>query len=135
MPFSPNDPFKDFFDRFFKDQMPREFKQQSLGSGFVIDKDGFILTNNHVVEKSDEIRVRLADEKEFAAKIIGRDPKTDLALIKIDTDQSLVPLPLGNSDDLEVGEWLWRSEIPLVWGYGYGRHCQRKVSSHRDGSV
>lgn len=106
MPFGPNDPFRDFFDRFFKNQMPRDFKQQSLGSGFVIDKEGFILTNNHVVEKSDEIRVRLSDEREFAAKIIGRDPKTDLALIKIETDQSLVPLPLGNSDSLEVGEWV-----------------------------
>ncbi|RJR35161.1 MAG: DegQ family serine endoprotease [Desulfobacteraceae bacterium] len=106
MPFGPNDPFKDFFDRFFKDQMPKDFKQQSLGSGFVIDKEGFILTNNHVVEKSDEIRVRLSDEREFAAKIVGRDPKTDLALIKIDTDQPMVPLPLGDSDNLEVGEWV-----------------------------
>jgi serine protease Do len=106
MPFGPNDPFRDFFERFFNDQMPKNFKQQSLGSGFIIDKEGFILTNNHVVEKSDEIKVRLSDEREFAAKIIGRDPKTDLALIKIDTDQPLVPMPLGNSDILEVGEWV-----------------------------
>jgi len=105
-PFGPNDPFRDFFDRFFKDQMPRDFKQQSLGTGFVIDKEGYIITNNHVVEKADEIKVKLADEREFSAKIIGRDAKTDLALIKIDPDRALVPLPLGDSDKLEVGEWV-----------------------------
>ena len=86
--------------------MPREFKQQSLGTGFIIDKDGFILTNNHVVEKTDEIKVRLSDDKEYLAKIIGRDPKTDLALIKIEPDNSLTPLPLGDSEKLEVGEWV-----------------------------
>ena len=105
-PFGPNDPFKDFFDRYFGDRMPRDFKQQALGTGFIIDKDGYILTNNHVVEKSDDIKVKLANDKEFKAKIIGKDPKTDLALIKIDPDKSLVPLPLGNSDDLEVGDWV-----------------------------
>ncbi len=106
MPFGPNDPFRDFFDRFFKDMIPKEFKQQALGSGFVLDKEGFILTNNHVVEKSDEIKVKLADGKEYLAKIVGRDPKTDLALIKIDADRSLVPLTLGDSDKLEVGDWV-----------------------------
>ena len=105
-PFGPGDPFKDFFDRFFKDQFPREFRQKSLGSGFIIDEKGFILTNNHVVEKTDEIMVRLADEKEFRAEIIGRDPKTDLALIRIKTDHPLKPLPLGDSDKLTVGEWV-----------------------------
>jgi serine protease Do len=105
-PFGPQDPFRDFFDRFFRDQMPREFKQQSLGTGFIIDKDGFILTNNHVVEKTDEIKVRMSDDKEYVAKIIGRDPKTDLALIKIEPDHSLTPLPMGDSDKLEVGEWV-----------------------------
>jgi serine protease Do len=106
MPFGPNDPFRDFFDRFFRDQIPKDFRQQSLGTGVVIDKEGFILTNNHVVEMADEIKVKLADEKEFLAKIVGRDPKTDLALIKIDSDKPLSPLPLGDSDSLEVGEWV-----------------------------
>ena len=105
-PFGPDDPFKDFFDRFFRDQIPKEHRQKSLGSGFIIDKDGFILTNNHVVENTDEIMVKLADEKEFPAKIIGRDPKTDLALIRIETDRPLKPLPLGDSDKLEVGDWV-----------------------------
>ena len=100
MPFGPNDPFRDFFERFFRDQIPKDFRQQSLGTGVVIDKEGFILTNNHVVEMADEIKVKLADEKEFLAKIIGRDQKTDLALIKIDSDKPLSPLPLGDSDSL-----------------------------------
>jgi serine protease Do len=106
MPFGPNDPFRDFFERFFRDQIPKDFRQQSLGTGLIIDKEGFILTNNHVVEMADEIKVKLADEKEFLAKTIGRDPKTDLALIKIDSDKPLSPLPLGDSDSLEVGEWV-----------------------------
>jgi serine protease Do len=105
-PFGPNDPFKDFFDRFFRDQMPRDYKQRSLGTGFIIDRDGYILTNNHVVEGMDEIRVTFSDGKEFNAKIIGRDPKTDIALIRVDPDRALVPLPLGDSDKLEVGEWV-----------------------------
>ena len=105
-PTGPNDPFKDFFERFFGDQIPRNFRQQSLGSGFVIDKDGFILTNNHVVENTDEIKVKLADKREYDAKIVGRDTKTDLALIRIESDQPLVPLSLGDSDKLYVGDWV-----------------------------
>jgi serine protease Do len=105
-PFGPNDPFKDFFERFFRDQTPKDFRQRSLGTGFIIDKDGFILTNNHVVDKTEEIKVKLADEREFNAKIIGRDPKTDLALIRIEPDDQLIPLPLGDSDKLEVGDWV-----------------------------
>jgi serine protease Do len=106
MPFSQNDQFRDFFERFFRDQMPKDFKQRSLGSGFIIDKEGFILTNNHVVEKADEIKVKLSDEREFSAKIIGRDPKTDLALISIEGARNLTPLSLGDSDKLEVGDWV-----------------------------
>ncbi len=100
------DPFKDFFEKFFGERAPKKFKQQSLGSGFIIDKEGFILTNNHVVEKTDEITVTLADERQFRAKIIGRDSKTDLALIRMEADVHLEPLPLGDSDKLEVGDWV-----------------------------
>jgi len=105
-PFGPNSPFNDFFDRYFRDQMPRDFKQEALGTGFIIDKEGYILTNNHVVEKSDDIKVKLADDEEYKAKVIGKDSKTDLALIKIDPDKALNALPLGDSDDLEVGDWV-----------------------------
>ena len=106
MPFGPDDPFRDFFERYFGGQIPREYKQRNLGTGFIIDPKGFILTNNHVVEQSDEIKVKTANDKEYAAEIIGRDPMTDLALIHIDTNVPLIPLPLGDSDQLEVGDWV-----------------------------
>jgi len=105
-PFGENDPFKDFFDRFFRDQVPKDYRQKGLGTGFIIDKDGYIFTNNHVVEKAEEIKVTLSDKREFDAKVIGRDPKTDLALIKIDDAKDLVPVALGDSDKLEVGDWV-----------------------------
>jgi serine protease Do len=116
-PFGPNDPFKDFFERFFGDQVPRDFRQRSLGTGFVIDNEGHILTNNHVVDGTDEIKVRLSDEKEYDAKIIARDPKTDLALIQITSDVSLKPLSLGDSDKLEVGEWVLAIGNPFGLGH------------------
>lgn len=98
-------PFDDFFAPFF-DQPQREYKQQSLGSGFIIDKNGYIVTNNHVIEGADQIKVRLYDEKEYEAEVVGRDPKTDLALIKIEDAPKLHPLPLGDSDQLKVGNWV-----------------------------
>ncbi len=103
-PFS-NDPF---FKRFFNDKfkyfdMPREYKQSGLGSGVIVDKDGYILTNNHVVKDADEIKVKLSDEREFNGKVIGVDPKTDLAVIKIDSNH-LPVIELGDSDKLQVGE-------------------------------
>jgi serine protease Do len=117
MPFGPNDPFREFFDRFFGDQLPKDFRQRSLGSGFIIHKDGLILTNNHVVEKTDEIKVKLADKREFKAEIIGRDPKTDLALIRIKADTPLEPLPLGDSEKLDVGDWVVAIGNPFGLGH------------------
>jgi serine protease Do len=106
-PFDKNDPFRDFFEKFFGDQSPeRDLKQRSLGSGFIIDKDGYIITNNHVIERADQIKVRLADEREFSAEIIGRDTKTDLALIKINSFRDLPSVTLGDSDALSVGDWV-----------------------------
>jgi serine protease Do len=105
-PFGRDDPFSDMFERFFGDRIPRESRRTILGSGFIIDKDGFILTNNHVVEQTDEIKVMLANGKEYDAEIVGRDPKTDLALIRIETEEDLKPLPLGDSEELEVGDWV-----------------------------
>jgi serine protease Do len=97
---------EDFFEKFFGDVPQREFKQRSLGSGFIIDKEGHILTNNHVVEKASAIKVRLKDGKEYDAKVIGRDPKTDIAVIKISAKNELPVVPLGDSENLEVGEWV-----------------------------
>jgi serine protease Do len=105
-PFGDDDHMRDFFDRFFDENQNRNFKQRSLGSGFIIDKDGYIVTNNHVIENADEIVVILNNEKEFDAKIIGRDKNTDLALIKIEPHRKLPVLEFGDSDALKVGQWV-----------------------------
>jgi serine protease Do len=106
-PFGEEDPFNDFWRRFFGGPIPRgPQRQRSLGSGFIIDGDGSILTNNHVVENAQKIVVKLADEQEYEAKVIGRDPKTDIAIIKIEAKTKLTPANLGDSDGLEVGEWV-----------------------------
>ncbi|MBB5348646.1 DegQ family serine endoprotease [Desulfoprunum benzoelyticum] len=97
-----------FFEHFFGPQFrgPHRFQQQGQGSGFIINRDGYILTNNHVVEGADTITVRLSDEREFKAKLVGSDPQTDVAMIKIQDSGNLPTLTLGNSDALEVGEWV-----------------------------
>jgi len=105
-PFGENDPFHDFFERFFGNRPRREFKQRSLGSGFIIDKEGFIVTNNHVVENADKIKVKLSNDREYPATIVGRDTKTDIALLKIENLQDIGIARLGDSDDLKVGEWV-----------------------------
>jgi serine protease Do len=86
--------------------------QEGSGSGFVVSKDGYILTNNHVVDGSDQVTVRLLDRREFKAKIVGTDPNTDLAVLKIDA-KNLVPAPLGNSGAARVGEWVLAVGNPL----------------------
>jgi len=107
-PFGEEDPFNDFWKRFFGGPLPRgRQRQQSLGSGFIIDADGSILTNNHVVENAQKIVVKLlGDDQEYEAKVIGRDPKTDIAIIKINTKANLPTANFGDSDKLEVGEWV-----------------------------
>ncbi|PLX98243.1 MAG: peptidase [Desulfuromonas sp.] len=98
--------FDDFFNRFFQGQPQRERKTSSLGSGFIIDKECYILTNDHVVNGADEIEVKMSDDHSFPAKIIGSDSKLDLALLKIETDHDLPVAKLGNSENLQVGEWV-----------------------------
>ena len=105
-PWGKNSPFKEFFERYFGDDMQREFKQPSLGSGFIIDKAGFVVTNNHVIEDADQIKVKLKDKREYDAKIVGRDPNTDLALLKIESGQNLPTIEMGDSDALKVGQWV-----------------------------
>jgi len=98
------DPFYDFFRR-FAPQMPREHESQSLGSGFVISADGYIMTNAHVVDSADKITVRLTDKREFRAKVIGADRRTDVALLKIEAT-SLPKINVGDPNKLKVGEWV-----------------------------
>ena len=105
-PGSKNRHFRDFFSNPFGNRTPRPHKQSGLGTGFIIDPEGYIVTNNHVVAEADKIKVVLQDERELEATIVGRDPQTDLALIKVASDKDLPAVPLGKSADLEVGEWV-----------------------------
>ncbi len=97
------DGFFDFFSPFHRG--PKQYREQSLGSGVIVSQDGYIITNHHVVEQAEEIRVTLIDRRTFKAKIIGVDPKTDLALIKIN-EKGLPTIPWGNSEKLKVGEFV-----------------------------
>ncbi len=107
----PNSPFRDFFGdefkHFFGDIPQGQLKTHALGSGFIISEDGLILTNNHVVEKADEIRIKTLDGKEYEAKVVGRDPKTDIALVQIKVKGNLPkPAKLGDSEAIRVGDWV-----------------------------
>ncbi|MEJ2643332.1 MAG: DegQ family serine endoprotease [Gammaproteobacteria bacterium] len=108
LPDVPEDsPFGEFFKKFFGDQggQPHEYDAKSLGSGFIISHDGDILTNYHVVEHADSIIVRLSDRREFKAKVIGSDARSDIALLKIDA-KNLPTVKIGSSSKLQVGEWV-----------------------------
>lgn len=111
-------PFSEFLKKFFGEVPDMEIKQQSLGSGFIVDRDGYIITNNHVVAGAQEIKVKLVDGREFKAKVVGRDPKTDLALIKITTIfENLPVLGLGDSDAIRVGDWVLAVGNPFGLGH------------------
>jgi len=103
-------PYGDFFKRLFPDQpnqprSPRTMRIPSSGSGFIIEKDGRILTNNHVIRDASDITVILNDKRKFKAKVVGTDPSTDVAVIKINADGDLPTVPLGDSDDVRIGDW------------------------------
>ena len=126
--------FRRFFDDFFGRQMPKHpknFKQQSLGSGFIISKEGYIITNNHVIEKADEIKVKLneTDKKSYDAKVIGSDKRTDIALIKIDPKGIDLPVaPLGDSEKIRVGEWV----VAIGHPFGYGHTVSNGIVSAKE---
>src|SRR5207253_9520767 len=95
----------EFFERFFRRRQPRE-DVRSTGSGVIVNAEGYILTNNHVVENADSVEVHLSDDRKFQATIVGRDPKTDLAVLKIDASAGALPVAaLGDSDRLRAGQW------------------------------
>lgn len=105
--FGGEDPLDEFFRRFFGDRPPPS-QQRSLGSGFIVSTDGYIITNNHVIANADTVTVRLSEpyHDEYTATVVGADEKTDLALIKIDAKRSLPTLPFGSSESLLVGDWV-----------------------------
>ena len=106
-PFGGNDAAEEFWQRFFGGRAPRGPQRQSgVGSGFIVDADGTILTNYHVVDGAQKLSVTLSDGKSYEAKVVGRDQKSDIAVIKIEAGRNLPAAPLGDSDRLEVGEWV-----------------------------
>ena len=113
--FPPGSPFEEFFKNFGDNN--RQRKAQSLGSGFIIDDDGIVVTNYHVIENAEEIRVVLADETSFKAEVLGQDQKTDIAVLKIDPgDTKLTAVSFGNSDELRVGDWVLAIGNPFGLG-------------------
>jgi serine protease Do len=117
MPDGYQNPMEEYFNRFYGNRKQREFKQQSLGSGFLIDKEGYIVTNNHVVENANKIKVIMKNGKELEATIIGLDSTTDLALIKIEPGQDLPTLKFGDSNLSDVGEWVVAIGNPFGLGH------------------
>jgi serine protease Do len=115
--------------------MPREFQHKSLGSGFIISQDGYILTNAHVVDAADEVVVKLTDKREFKAKVIGADKRTDVALIKIEAS-GLPAVRMGDPGKLSVGEWVvaigspfgFESSVTAGIVSAKGRSCRRRTS-------
>jgi serine protease Do len=117
-------PFNEFFERFFGEghggggpEMPKEFDAQSLGSGFIISEDGYILTAAHVVEGADEVVVHLSDRREFVAEVVGSDKRSDVALLKIDADKLPKVVDIGSTENLEVGEWVLAIGSPFGFGH------------------
>ena len=104
----PDGPYGEFFKRFFRDGMPRPEarRMQGSGSGVIISDEGYILTNNHVVDGAQEVTVTMADQQTYKAQVVGRDAKTDLAVLKIEAKEALPVAPMGNSTDLRVGDWV-----------------------------
>ncbi len=117
-------PFQDFFDEFMErngegappgEQEPR--RSEALGSGFVISADGYIVTNNHVIEGADDIEIEFFSGKSLKAKLVGKDPKTDIALLKVESDTPLPFVPFGDSDVMRVGDWVVAMGNPLGQGF------------------
>jgi serine protease Do len=120
MPDDPQDPQAELFRRFFGMPMmpsPEEQKHTSLGSGFIISRDGYILTNNHVVDGADEVTVRLQDRRTFTAKVVGTDPKYDIALLKVSDGDSLPAVSIGDSRSLKPGQWVLAIGSPFGFDY------------------
>lgn len=127
----PGSPFEEFFKEFFEREPQREpvppRRSVSLGSGFIIDPEGYVVTNNHVIADADEISVIMYDEKEFPAKVVGRDPKTDLALLKIDGDKPFPFVEWADSDQVRVGDWM----IAIGNPFGLGSSVTAGIVSAR----
>ena len=126
--FPPGSPFEDMFKEF---GTPQERKASALGSGFIIDKNGTVVTNNHVIKDADDILVRVSGDKEYKAKIIGKDPLSDIAVLKIDSDDTFKPVKFGNSDIARIGDWVLAIGNP----FGLGGTVTSGIISARNRSL
>jgi len=115
--FGEGDVFEEFFKRFFPNDREREFRKKGLGSGFIVSKDGYIVTNNHVISRAEDIQVVLYDGSRYTAKIVGQDVKTDLAVLKIKPEKKLKPVSFGDSRRLRIGDWVMAIGNPFGLGY------------------
>lgn len=118
--FPPGSPFEEFFNEFFDRDQQNDRPQRrasSLGSGFVIDPEGYVVTNNHVIAEADQITVTFLDDTEYEAEIIGRDTKTDLALLKIQRDEPFPSVGWADSDAVEIGDWMVAIGNPFGFGF------------------
>ena len=125
--------FKDFFERYGNGEgdAPQQRRPTSLGSGFIVDASGYVVTNNHVIAEADAIFIRLDDDTEYEAQVVGVDPKTDIALLKVEAEDDLPFVTLGNSDDVRVGEWVLAIGNP----FGFGSSVTAGIISARQRDI
>ncbi len=126
--FPPGSPFEDMFKEFNK---PTERKATALGSGFIIDKKGLVVTNNHVIQGAEDIVVTFNDKTEYKATVIGKDPYMDLAVLKIDSTEKFVPVTFGNSDKARVGDWV----VAIGNPFGFGGTVTSGIISSRNRDI
>jgi serine protease Do len=132
--FPPGSPFEEFFKEFFERNQPRDQQQRratSLGSGFIVDPGGYIVTNNHVIQDADEITVILHDDTRLPAKLVGRDAKTDVAVLKVEPTIKLPAVPFGDSDQLRVGDWV----VAIGNPFGFGGTVTAGIISARNRDI
>ena len=126
--FPPGSPFEDMFKEF---GTPQERQSTALGSGFIIDKDGIVITNNHVIQGAEDIIVRANGDKEFKAKVIGADPLSDIAVLKLETKEKFIPVKFGNSDKARIGDWV----IAIGNPFGLGGTVTSGIISARNRQI
>ena len=126
--FPPGSPFEDMFKEF---GAPQERRSAALGSGFIIDEKGIVVTNNHVIQDADDIIVRVDGNKEYTAKVIGADPLSDIAVLQLDTEEKFIPVKFGNSDKARIGDWV----IAIGNPFGLGGTVTSGIISARNRSI
>ncbi|MFL2902512.1 MAG: Do family serine endopeptidase [Candidatus Pelagibacter sp.] len=126
--FPPGSPFEDLFKEF---GTPKERKASALGSGFIIDVEGIVITNNHVIQGAEDILVRVDGEKEYKAKVLGTDPLSDIAVLKIESEEKFTPVKFGNSDNARIGDWV----IAIGNPFGLGGTVTSGIISARNRDI